>query len=585
MRVKRVCALFLVVCLLFTVACNHKNASTSPAPTNSLTKESTNPSPDASASITPTPTTQASYVNLKDLPSLKKIYEDDFLIGTIYAEGYLGENDIELMDTQFDVITPENILKPENMQNVEGTFTYGATDKMMSFAKEHKLDVVAHTLVWHQQIPTWMMEDVDKDTATLQMQNHIKNVASHYKGQVISWDVVNEAIEDGMALPADGDWTKCLRSSKWYNSIGPEYIAMAFRYAKEADPTCKLYYNDYNLETPEKADVAYAMIKDLLSQGVPIDGVGLQAHYQTGTAAGGLEYAIEKFSSLGLEISVTELDVTYSKTVNGEMPKEGEIQQAITYAQIFKILKKFSDKITRVTFWGNIDSQSWRSEMFPCMFDKNYQPKEAFYAVVDPEGYLEKHADLVGISAIESGTAAYGTPTVDGVEDDLWSKAETLKINKQVMAWQGATGDMKVMWDEKHLYVLVHVKDSELNASGAGAHEKDSVELFLDQKNDKKGSYGDDDGQYRINYKGKMTFGTVPTQEGVVGVAKEEPGGYVIEMVIPFNQEMKENTVVGFDAQINDAKSGSRQGIAKFSDTTNNSYLSTEYYGNLTLIK
>lgn len=582
MKVKRIGSLFLVLILLVVTACSSGNQGKETKPPSSPPiKESAVPTPDA----TETPTEVEKPIALKDLPSLKEIYKDDFLMGTIYAETNLGEKDIELMDTQFTVITPENILKPESMQAVEGTFTYGSTDKMMDFAKEHNFSVVAHTLVWHQQIPTWMTPDVDKETAIAQMKNHILNVAGYYKGQFISWDVVNEAIEDGLVLPADGDWTKCLRKSKWYNSIGPEYLAMAFRFAREADPDCKLYYNDYNLETPEKADVAYAMLKDLISQGVPIDGVGLQAHYQTGTAAGGLEYAIEKFSSLGLEISITELDVTYSKTVNGEMPKEGEIQQALTYAQIFKVLKKFSDKIHRVTFWGNIDSQSWRSEMFPCLFDADYQPKEAFYAVVDPEGYLEKHADLLGVSNAENGTATYGSPTIDGEEEDLWSKADTLNINKQLTAWQGATGEMKVMWDEKNLYVLVHVKDEELNSSAGGAHEKDSVEIFLDQKNDKKGSYGDDDGQYRINYKGQITYGTVPTKEGVEGIAKEEAGGYIVEMKIPFTLPMKEGTVVGFDAQINDAKAGARQGIAKFSDTTNNSYLSTEYYGNLTLKK
>ncbi len=396
MKIKRVCSLFLVICLLFTVACsNGGNTLVTPkpyTPSGVPTKESTNPSIVPSPDETTKPNDEGSIDEFKDLPSLKKIYKDDFLVGGIYAETNLGDKDIGLLKTQFNVITPENILKPEGMQEVEGTFTFEATDKMMSFAKENNFNVVAHTLVWHSQIPDWMTSDEDKEVAIAQMKNHIMNVAGHYKGQFISWDVINEAIEDGYKLPNDGDWTKCLRKTKWYNSIGPEYLAMAFRFAKEADPDCKLYYNDYNLETPEKADVAYAMIKDLLSQGVPIDGVGIQAHYQTGTPASGLEYAIEKFSDLGIEISITELDVTYPRAVNGELSEEGEIEQALTYAKIFKVLKKYSDKIERVSFWGSIDSQSWRTEMCPCLFDANYQPKEAFYAVVDPEGYLEKHS-------------------------------------------------------------------------------------------------------------------------------------------------------------------------------------------------
>ena len=520
-----------------------------------------------------------------DLPSLKEIYKDDFLVGTIYAENSLTDQDIALMDSQFNVITPENIMKPEGMQNVEGTFTYDTSDKMIAFAKEHNLLVAGHTLAWHQQSPVWMAKDVTREKAIEQLKSHITNVAGHYKGDVISWDVVNEAIEDNRPLPKDGDWTKCLRHSPWYNAIGPDYIALAFQFAKEANPDCKLYYNDYNLETPQKADVAYAMIKDLISQGVPIEGVGIQGHYQTGTAIGGLDYAIQQFGNLDVEISVTELDVTYSKTVDGKMPEEGYIEQAITYAQIFKVLKANQDKIARVTFWGTIDSQSWRGEMFPCMFDSNYKPKEAFYAVVDPEGYLEKHADKVGVSSLVEGEASYGTPLIDGKEDEIWSSAKEMPINRQVMAWQGATGMVKALWDENHLYALIHVKDNDLNTSSANPYEHDSIEIFVDQNNGKSASYQDDDGQYRVDCKGKMTFGTVPTKEGVESVAVEESGGYLVEIVIPFTSPMKENTIIGFDAQINDAKNGARIGISKFCDSTDNSYLSTEYFGNLKLCK
>lgn len=572
-------SIVLVFCLLLITACSSKTSSTEP------TADVTPKVNDIDETETPIPTNDEDQVDYTEVAALKDIYANDFLIGTIYAETNQSDKDLDLMNKQFNVITPENIMKPESLQAEEGTFIYDSADKMVSYAKKNNLKVVAHNLVWHQQLPSWMLIECDKETAEKQLKEHISHVAAHYKGQVISWDVINEAIEDSMALPADGDWTKCLRKSKWYKSIGPEYLAMAFRLAREADPTCKLYYNDYNLETPEKADVCYAMLKDLLAQGVPIDGIGLQGHFQTGTSAGGLEYAIEKFSSLGLEISLTELDVTYSKTINGELPEEGEVQQALTYAQIFKVLKKYSDKIERVTFWGSIDSQSWRAEMFPCLFDSNYCAKEAYYAVADPDKYLTEHAEELGIGSAQDGTAVYGTPTVDGVEEELWNNAEAMNINQQILAWEGASGTVKALWDEKHLYVFVHVKDAELNATGTGAHEKDSVEIFLDQKNDKKGSYGKDDGQYRMNYKGQLTFGSVPTKEGVEAVAKEEAGGYLVEMVIPFNEEMKADTVVGFDAQINDAIKGSRLAIAKWSDTTNNSYLSTEYFGNLKLVK
>lgn len=580
MRAKKFCAVALTLCMLATTGCQGKsNDDTKSATTEATTVEATEATEATTTEAVATKSDAA-------IPSLKEIYKDDFLIGTIYAESSLNEKDVALMDSQFNVITPENIMKPEGMQNVEGNFTFGAADKMVDFAKEHDLLVVGHNLAWHQQSPSWMAADKeDRDKAIEQLKAHITSVVEHYKGDLISWDVVNEAIEDGRSLPADGDWTKCLRKNQWYNAIGPEYLAMAFKFAKEADPDCKLYYNDYNLELQQKADVAYAMIKEFKEQGVPIDGIGIQGHMQTGVPVGGLDYALNLFSTLDIEISVTELDVTYNNPSGPVLTEEEAVKQGITYAQIFKTLKTYSDKIERVTFWGTVDSQSWRGDSFPCIFDSLYQPKEAFYAVADPEGYLAEHAADLGILPALDANAAYGTPTVDGEVDDIWASAEEIKINRQVMAWEGATGTAQVLWDENNLYVLVHVKDDVLDATSENDYEHDSVELFVDLDNAKSASYGADDGQYRINYEGKITFGTVPTEDGVQGFAVKEDGGYRVEMLIPLSSPVEAGQVIGFDAQVNDAKEGARIAVAKFCDSTDNSYMTTENFGNLTLVK
>lgn len=578
MRAKKLCAVALTLCMLGATGCQGSSKNDTTTSTEATTVAET-----TEASATDVATTDDATA---EIPSLKEIYKDDFLIGTIYAEGSLNEKDVALMDSQFNVITPENIMKPEGMQNVEGTFTYTSADKMIEFANEHNLKVVGHNLAWHQQSPSWMAQDKnDRDKAIEQLKSHITNVAGHYKGKLISWDVVNEAIEDGVSLPADGDWTKCLRKNQWYNAIGPEYLAMAFQFAREADPDCKLYYNDYNLELQQKADVAYAMLKDFLEQGVPIDGIGIQGHMQTGVPAGGLDYALSRFSELDIEISVTELDVTYNGAAGPSLTEEEQVKQAITYAQIFKTLKNHSDKVERVTFWGTVDSQSWRGESFPLLFDSLYQPKEAFYAVADPEGYLEKHAEDLGVMPTVEANATYGTPTVDGEEDEIWKDAEDIKINRQVMAWEGATGTAKALWDENNLYILVHVKDDVLDATAENAYEHDSIELFVDEDNGKTASYGADDGQYRIDVNGEITFGTYPGQDGVKGFAVKEDGGYRIEMVIPFTAPVTENTVIGFDAQVNDAKDGARISVAKFCDSTDNSYMTTENFGTLKLVK
>lgn len=567
----------LAFCLLLSsVGCTNSNTSSQ----NATTEEA------ATTSTSKTEITMVTTPNGTEIPSLKDVYQNDFLIGTIYAPSSLKDNDIALTKNHFNVITPENNMKPESLQQKEGNFTYDTADLMIQFAKTNDLKVVGHNLAWHQQSPSWMAADPrDREAAIAQLKDHITNVVTHYKGQLISWDVVNEAIADGQSLPADGDWTKCLRKTQWYNAIGPEYLAMAFQFAKEADPDCKLYYNDYNLEIPQKADVAYAMIKDFLEQGVPIDGIGLQGHMQTGTAMNGLDYALNLFSTLDIEISVTELDVTCNDTADGRLTEDGELKQAITYAEIFQTLKNYSDKIERVTFWGSVDTQSWRKESCPLLFDNKYEPKQAFYAVVDPENYLKEHANTNAKLPSVEGTAVYGTPSIDGDIDDIWNNATELKINRQIMAWEGATGTFKAMWDENNLYILAEVNDSVIDTSAENDYEQDSIELFVDEGNEKNPTYDANDAQYRINADGKITFGTVPTQDGVEGIAVKAGSGYRIEMKIPFTKSMTADTTIGFEAQINDAKDGSRISVSKFCDTTDNSYMSTENFGLLKLIK
>ena len=168
-----------------------------------------------------------------EIPSLKEIYKDDFLIGTIYAETSLTEQDVTLMNQQCNVITPENIMKPENMQPTEGTFNYANSDQMMKFAQDNNLIVVGHTLAWHQQSGDFLGQNVTREEAIEQLRSHITNIVGQYKGQILSWDVVNEAFADNMKLPEDGDWTKCLKDTPWLNSIGSDYVEMAFQFLRK----------------------------------------------------------------------------------------------------------------------------------------------------------------------------------------------------------------------------------------------------------------------------------------------------------------------------------------------------------------
>ncbi len=570
--------LFLVISLLLALsfcACG--------APASEPSASET-PAPTATPSPTPSPTPEFNSEGWPNDFSLCKAYEGSFLIGTVYTDAIRVGAENKLVLKNFNAITPENIMKPESVQATEGIFTFDKTDTMMQFAGDNGLKVAGHVLAWHQQTPGWMGKG-EREQAIEQLRTHINNVAGKYKGQLLSWDVVNEAVADELALPEDGDWTKCLRKTQWYNSIGPDYIKLAFEFAREADPDAKLYYNDYNLDYKTKADVVYAMVKDLREQGVPVDGIGMQGHYTTDTSAKSVEYSLGLFSQLGVEVSVTELDVCVNNAAASGLTEEQEIQQGVVYAQLFSLFRQYKDTIARVTFWGYVDSKSWRADRFPCLFNADFSPKQAAYAVLDPERFLELHKDALPKEP-NMATAKYGTPKIDGEIDDVWADCPEAQVNIYIMAWEGAKGKGRILWDKSFVYVLFEVQDPLLNNDSPNVHEEDSIEVFLGQSNNKGSSYGAEDGQYRVSYEGFESFGNTPSAKGFKSVAKITDGGYLVELAIPLVVKPEEGMIMGFDLQINDSDDkGVRQSMTKFNDPTNNSYQSPEKWGLIKLEK
>lgn len=559
--------------------------SVTPTETPAVTEAPTaEPLPTATPAPTATPRPDISGVSLKEL------YKDDFMIGTIYTRTIDSGKDNELIKQHFNVITPENLMKPEYMQRPQGTFNFGESDHMMSIAERDGLTVIGHTLAWHNQSGDFLGiknkdgNPVTRDEAIQQLKDHIYGVAGQYKGKIHSWDVLNEAVQDGAKLPADGDWTKCLRETQWTRSIGPDYVAMAFRFAHEADPDALLYYNDYNLNVADKAEIVAAMVSDLRSQGVPIHGIGMQGHYSIQTGLGSVRNSLKLFSQIeGIVISVTELDVGVPN-INGKLSAQNEKKQALYLAKLFNIYKEYADVIERVTFWGYRDDTSWRSQDCPLLFNKDLTPKEAFYALLDTDAYIAAAAEEETVVA-RRATAKYGTPEIDGTKDALWlTDSMPYSINTPLFAWQGATGTVRALWDEKYIYALFEIEDNTLNADSPSKHEQDSVELFLDEENMKEDYFTDLAGQYRVNYKGELSFGTVPTTEGVKAAASQTAKGYIIEIAIPLKNTPVAGKVLGFEAQINDSNAmGVRQSVMKFNDTTDNSYMSTSLWGELLL--
>jgi len=341
--------------------------------------------------------------------TLKDAFKDDFLIGAALNQAQSSgadTNAVALVRTQFNSISPENVLKWESIHPEPDRYDFAPADRYVEFGQSNGLFIVGHVLVWHSQTPEWVFRDsqsnyVDRATLLARMSNHIATVVGRYKGKIGGWDVVNEAVTDKGKF----------RDSPWYKIIGEDYIAKAFEFAHTADPQAELYYNDYSLENAPKRASAVALIKHLQAQGVPITGVGLQGHYKMDwPKPAQLDKTIAAFSALGLKVAVTELDInllpspTKSQAAEVSMnfalqarlnpytnglPDRMQQKLARRYADLFTVLVKNRDVVNRVTFWGVTDADSWLNHWpvkgrtaYPLLFDRHYQPKPALDAVL-----------------------------------------------------------------------------------------------------------------------------------------------------------------------------------------------------------
>jgi endo-1,4-beta-xylanase len=322
---------------------------------------------------------------------LKDAYAGQFLLGNIVTAANVRGERRELLFRHYNSATAENAMKPSSLQRSKGVFTFAEADALVDAALSGGMKMHGHTLVWHEQSPEWMNSPgIPRDGAVENLTVHIKTVAGHFKGRVSSWDVVNEALNDNPARPQD--WRAALRQSPWYQAVGPEYVELAFLAAREADPDAKLYYNDYNLDNLNKSLAVYNLVKELNEKypnagGRPlIDGVGMQGHYGVTTSVSNVERSLKLFSSLGIEVSISELDV---QAGSGEKLTEPQAAaQGIAYAKLFQVFKKYAADIGRVTFWGLDDGTSWRKAASPTLFDKELKAKLAFYAVLDPDKFI-----------------------------------------------------------------------------------------------------------------------------------------------------------------------------------------------------
>jgi endo-1,4-beta-xylanase len=341
---------------------------------------------------------QNSHSSFDSNKGLKDYYDSYFPIGVAVSPYALKTDEARLIIQQFNSLTPENAMKMGPMHPKENEYYWKDADSIVAFAQRNGMRVRGHNLCWHNQTPAWMFVDNKGDTVSKavllqRLKEHITAVVSRYKGKVYAWDVVNEAISDKP--------DEYLRPSIWQKICGEEYIAKAFEYAHEADPNALLFYNDYNEINAIKRAKIWKLVKSLKDAGVPISGVGLQAHWAINEPSREqLDSTIQQFATLGLKVQITELDISvYPKEHQARARKpedadtafspEREAKQLEVYKMAFELFRKYRNVISGVTFWNIADRYSWLDKFpvrnrkdYPLLFDKNLRPKKAYWQVV-----------------------------------------------------------------------------------------------------------------------------------------------------------------------------------------------------------
>lgn len=304
------------------------------------------------------------------------------LMGTALSTRHFQDRAYTANALEFDYVTPENEMKWNPTEPTQGQFTFDAGDQIVGFASENGMSVKGHNLVWYNQLPSWVASITDASTLRSAMISHIRGVMRHYQGQVIAWDVVNEAWDD--ANPTT------LRDSVFSRLLGTSYIDDAFTTARATDPSAKLFYNDYGTEgLSEKSNSVYAMVKDMKSRGIPIDGVGLQMHWRSldsALTAADVAANMQRLADLGVEIVISEMDVQLCDggTLADQQARFHEMV-AVCAAQ---------PKCTAVTVWGITDLYSWLNYRTglgctatetpsPLLLDDGYARKPAYTGVMD----------------------------------------------------------------------------------------------------------------------------------------------------------------------------------------------------------
>ncbi len=505
-----------------------------------------------------------------DIPSISETYSTTFLIGAALEPYQLDSiRHTQLLTYHFNSLTAENVMKPGPIHPSEGTYDWTGADRLADFARANGMVMHGHTLEWHQQNAEWMLQDEfgetleptpeNKELVLNRLRTHVYSVTERYGDVVNVWDVVNEVIDESQP--------DCMRRSNWYTLTGSDYISVAFNAAYEKVPSATLILNDYGTTNTTKRECIYTVVQDLLNQGVPISGIGMQMHVNVDNPSpAAIEATIERFAELGVEVHITELDVsvyTDNTTSYDTVPEELLIQQGYRYYDIFEVFKRQADHIGSVTFWGMADDHTWLTNRpiprvdAPMPFDQQQQAKYAYWGII---GNLSEIPPL-----IQTLDVPQGTPTVDGSSELLWDMLPWIEVE----ATETLTANFQTRWDADYLYVIVDVEDTTANVT-------DTVDIFIDEKNDKAGAYGSDDWHYTFQN------GTISPSLGVSFSVVTDTNGYQLEAAFPLSATASIGDQIGFDVRVTD---GSQPAFPiSWNDPTHSQDTDTANWGTLTFI-
>jgi len=298
-----------------------------------------------------------------------------------------------ILAEQYSILVAENAMKWKALRPVPDKYAFDDGDALVTFAERHKIQVRGHNFVWHEAIPDWFSTTVTKENAKQFLVDHIMTVGGHYKGRMQSWDVVNEAV-----LPKDGR-PDGLRKSPWMELLGPDYIEIAFRTARQADPHALLTYNEYGVEYDNDGDaerraVTLQLLRRLKAANVPLDAVGIQSHLKAGSqfAIGkGLRDFMATLREMGLKIFVTELDVNEDDLSYDDVARRDHAVAEVYSDYLGAIVAE--PAVAAILTWGVSDNHTWLNNgpthkrkqpnrpQRALPFDNAYRPKEAFFAI------------------------------------------------------------------------------------------------------------------------------------------------------------------------------------------------------------